>query len=163
MRSIKIIESNFPFFIGRTGCFSALTAVGCHLSGTFFPKSAFKGTPTCASSWSVSKSTKSCHFKRKRLWEFNLLIMSYHLQGMCSGYFSASFAVSFQCGFIEATRTLDLQNCLAQRQVLFLACIDTEQSGKQPACWILCFVWTYWEEFSNHLFICSLQFALGKE
>lgn len=60
--------------------------------------------------------------------------MSYHLQGTYSGYFRASIAVSFQCGFIEATRTLDLQNCLALRQVLFLACIDTEQSGKQPAC-----------------------------
>lgn len=60
--------------------------------------------------------------------------MHYHLQGMHSGYFSVSIAVSFQRGFIEAMRTLDLQNCVAQRQVLFLACIDTEQSGKQPAC-----------------------------
>lgn len=126
-------------------------------------KSPFKGTPTCASFWRVSKSTNSCYFKWNGLWEFYLLIMSYHLQGMCSGYFSVSFALCFQCRFIEATRTLEFQNCLAQRQVLFLVCIDTEQSGKQPACLILCFVWTYWEEFSNHLFLCSLQFALGKE
>lgn len=86
-----------------------------------FSKSVFKGTPTCASFWRVTKSTKSCHFKWNGLWEFYLLILSYHLQGTCSGYFRVSIAVSFQCGFIEATRTLDLQNCFSSKTSSFLS------------------------------------------